>query len=57
MVNNSNIRLDDKLCIILVVVIIEKLVISVLNQKIEERFRNEPFLNELLNILVKQKNK
>ena len=31
--------------------------IQLLNQKIDEHFGNEPFYNEALNILVKQKNK
>ena len=30
---------------------------QLLNQKIDEHFGNEPFYNEALNILVKQKNK
>ena len=31
--------------------------IQLLNRKIDEHFGNEPFYNEALNILVKQKNK
>jgi transcriptional regulator with XRE-family HTH domain len=31
--------------------------IQLLNKKIDEHFGNEPFYNEALNILVKQKNK
>jgi transcriptional regulator with XRE-family HTH domain len=31
--------------------------IQLLNQKIDEHFGNEPFYNEALNVLVKQKNK